>query len=474
METKCYSFPIRMLGNVQQSIRSRRVREIFSLTEEKLDQVPIIQNVNVLIDGVIYITGYSGSGKSTLLRLIKHDYTDAFIPEPPENQNVPIIDLLGTDLEEAIQILGWVGLGEAYLYLTPYSLLSEGQKARFQLAYALAQQPSLLLIDEFLSNLDRVTAKVVAYSFQKICRKLGITTIVATAHEDLLEPLAPDTFIKLDLHGECVVVRHPVSNPYIPELNNLQIQIGTIDDYNALKRFHYFNDAEFEDFETEIYSIRLHNQTIGVCVLASPYPIEWNEVDYFREINERVKSIVRLIIHPAFRGAGLAKLLIRPSISNIQYIETCSALGLYMPIYLAGGYERVELPTNQRTMCREKLEKRLIELGLTDLTALHEERVCEQFILTLKPEQVNELSSLALNLYVENLLNLNLYFRKIASLRELLPNEKEELADMIREASIEIPLNILLQETVYFPMQGFAVKHRDENSVTFKDVQLTP
>jgi ABC-type lipoprotein export system ATPase subunit len=462
MGGKTYTFASQQAtGNIASS-RCQEVMEIFAITVDKIGSRPILQEVAVASEGITYVTGFSGSGKSTLLNLIRRDHPHAVLPAPPERQDVPIIDLVGGDLREAMQLLGYVGLGEAYLYLTPYELLSEGQKARFQLAYALDRQPKLLLIDEFLSNLDRITAKVVAYNFQKLCRKRGIQAVVATAHDDLLEPLAPDVLIRLDLNGEHESSVRPVAEPVIPELHGLRVERGTIEDYRALKRFHYFNEEDLgdgEDFETEIHAIRYEGRCIGICVMTAPYPKDWEDIPYFGDINGRLKSITRVIIHPSFRGAGLVKPLIRPETSTVPYIETCSALGLYMPIYLSAGYSKVEVPTNRRTEKREALETRVYELGVQDMSTLHDPKLCKTFVESLRSEQLEQLHELALHLYAENLVNWNLYLRNIVELPALTEAQRHELEALLLDASNELPTEVLLQETVYFPMQGFAVKH---------------
>jgi hypothetical protein len=51
------------------------------------------------------------------------------------------------------------------------------------------------IADEFGAVLDRVTAKAVAFSMQKVARALGKTFIVATTHTDLGEELGPSLTI---------------------------------------------------------------------------------------------------------------------------------------------------------------------------------------------------------------------------------------------------------------------------------------
>ncbi|KAF1340673.1 MULTISPECIES: hypothetical protein [Bacillus] len=463
MLSKNYSFSLSISHLKSKSDNHQRVQEIFGVTDTQLNNRLIFKNITFLMHDVTYITGFSGSGKSTLVNLIKKDFPDAVIPTPPAKQDIPIIDLLDLELQESMKILGWVGLGEAYLYLTPYSALSEGQKTRFLLAMALSRNPSIIIVDEFLSNLDRITAKVVAYSFQKICRKQEIHLIVASAHNDLIEALAPDILIDLDLNGTHRITNRPIEKPFVPDISGVQVESGTIKDYEELKRFHYFGDEDLfvdNEFETEIFTIRLKEKCIGVSVMKSPYPKDWEEIDYFKDINDRIRCLVRLIIHPSFRTIGLSKLLMRPKFLDVPYIETRSALGLYMPIYLSGGYSRTELPDNKLSPLRQKLWNNLSFMGLSDVHLLRDDIYCENFVQNLSGKQKEALRYLALNVYVEMMVNNYIYFRSISKMIPLLPKEMDELKEMFLDVSDEIPVTVLLQETSLFKMQGFVVQHK--------------
>ncbi|MDH5438485.1 MAG: hypothetical protein OEX76_06245 [Candidatus Bathyarchaeota archaeon] len=45
-------------------------------------------------------------------------------------------------------------------------------------------------MDEFCANLNRGTAKIVAFNVQKLARKLGKAVVAATTHTDIFEDLA--------------------------------------------------------------------------------------------------------------------------------------------------------------------------------------------------------------------------------------------------------------------------------------------
>ena len=48
------------------------------------------------------------------------------------------------------------------------------------------------MFDEFCATLDRVTAKGICNNIKKMNKQYGITTILASAHDDLMEYLDAD------------------------------------------------------------------------------------------------------------------------------------------------------------------------------------------------------------------------------------------------------------------------------------------
>ncbi|MGO4170862.1 ABC transporter ATP-binding protein [Bosea sp. TAF32] len=78
-------------------------------------------------------------------------------------------------IEEALALVRLAGLG-----LRRPKELSGGQQQRVALARALVIQPSLLLLDESLSNLDAKLRDAMRHEIRSIQRSLGITTLFVT------------------------------------------------------------------------------------------------------------------------------------------------------------------------------------------------------------------------------------------------------------------------------------------------------
>jgi ABC-type ATPase with predicted acetyltransferase domain len=96
---------------------------------------------------------------------------------------------------EAMSLLGYAGLSDVFCVLTPPANLSEGQKYRFRLARALATGKKIIFADEFCSNLDRITAAVIAYNIRRFAKRNKVTFFLASSHEDILADLQPDVLV---------------------------------------------------------------------------------------------------------------------------------------------------------------------------------------------------------------------------------------------------------------------------------------
>jgi ABC-type ATPase with predicted acetyltransferase domain len=188
--------------------------------------------VDVRPGDVVFVTGPSGSGKSVLLRCLVEAMRAA---EPPARivnladaappAGVPVIEGLPAEFEEALRLTSTAGLADAFVLLRPPEELSDGQRWRLRLAHALARllEPAaeggrpgtvtarkaggskgarrplapmrILVADELASTLDRLCARAVAYRLRRLADREGVTVLAASAHDDLVEDLAPDVLV---------------------------------------------------------------------------------------------------------------------------------------------------------------------------------------------------------------------------------------------------------------------------------------
>ena len=86
--------------------------------------------------------------------------------------------------------------------------LSEGQRHRLALAHAVASRGPVL-IDEFASTLDRLTAMGLCISLARWARSCGRSVVGATAHDDVVEWLRPDIHVTVPLAGPVQIIEQP-------------------------------------------------------------------------------------------------------------------------------------------------------------------------------------------------------------------------------------------------------------------------
>lgn len=192
----------RFTTRVERSDRILEVAESFGIGLEDKEFV-VFDNLELQVKqgDVVYITGQSGSGKSLLLKDLDRQMRErgknvVNLDQIELDNTKPLIDQIGTDTNDAIRLLGSAGINDAYLFVRKPSELSDGQRYRFRLAKAIETGADVWVADEFLAVLDRVAAKVIAYSLQKTARRAGATVIVATTHTDMVADLGPDLYIE--------------------------------------------------------------------------------------------------------------------------------------------------------------------------------------------------------------------------------------------------------------------------------------
>lgn len=163
--------------------------------------------------GIVFITGPSGGGKSTILKLLKDKLAQSrAITELKQNEltNFKVIDCFNhLPLDEALTLLGSVGLSDAHLMLRTSRYLSDGEKYRLNFAQTLASisdPHTVIFADEFCSTLDRITAVSVALNVRRWISKTKHTLVVASANDDLLESLKPDVLVFKDLGAKVKVI----------------------------------------------------------------------------------------------------------------------------------------------------------------------------------------------------------------------------------------------------------------------------
>jgi ABC-type lipoprotein export system ATPase subunit len=140
------------------------------------------------------IVGKSGTGKSTIARELFADY----FFNPKYKEHCVIDDFLKMDSAELFNILSSVGFSSPPSWLKPYSVLSNGEKMRVDLARAICEKKDIIVFDEYTSVVDREVAQLGSFALQKAIRKRGKKFIAVTCHYDVIDWLEPDWVFSTD------------------------------------------------------------------------------------------------------------------------------------------------------------------------------------------------------------------------------------------------------------------------------------
>jgi len=142
------------------------------------------------------IVGSSGSGKSTIAKeVFKKDYIHSF-----EYGNESILDEMpqNKSTQEITKVFNSVGFATVWSWLKPYSVLSNGEKMRVDLAKSILSEKEIIVFDEFTSVVDRTIAKTASFAIQKSIKKLDKKFVAVACHYDIIDWLEPDWIYDTD------------------------------------------------------------------------------------------------------------------------------------------------------------------------------------------------------------------------------------------------------------------------------------
>lgn len=136
------------------------------------------------------IVGNSGTGKTTIAKEL---FADAYVTNFEYNAETILDDMpKEASVEQITRTFTSVGLASVPTWLKPYSVLSNGEKMRCDLARAILMPNELFVFDEFTSVVDRTVAKIGSFAMQKAIRKTKKKFIAVGCHEDVEDWLLPD------------------------------------------------------------------------------------------------------------------------------------------------------------------------------------------------------------------------------------------------------------------------------------------
>ena len=309
---------------------------------------------------IVYITGESGSGKSVILRELFPEYEAETIPA-----DTPLYLWGGESDDEqhrTMESLSLVGLSDALNFVSTYDELSDSQQARARLYLEIASEKPVIVVDEFLSTLDRRTAQAVSFVVQKAVRKSGKVLFAATAHDDLIDYLQPDLVVRGRAFPSSfdVVPNEPSGkNPFI---DKVIVRYGTKEEYRSdrLGELHY--KGKYTGGVKEFLFAEIDGRIIGVLV--SIY-----------NMHTGGRRIARLVVHPTYRCCGIGQMLVRRYLSDFENVDVVAAMGLVNPVFEKAGMARVE---DSVSKAPNGLADSIMSLGF-DLSKWHNCPYCVSF-----------------------------------------------------------------------------------------------
>lgn len=238
------------------------------------------------------IVGRSGTGKTTIARELfgdciidKYDYThESILDDMPKTASV----------QEICVALTSVGFASPPSWLKPYSVLSNGEKMRCDLARAILEKRDLFVFDEFTSVVDRNVAQIGSYAMQKAIRRGGQKFIAVTCHSDVEAWLMPDwvfntdsmTFSIKDMEEQ--KKNRPAINLEIYETKRKR------EYWSMFRKYHYLSD----NFNTaaRTFVCFVNGQLAAFSsILPQPHPIRKN-----------LWRFHRTVVFPDYQGIGIA------------------------------------------------------------------------------------------------------------------------------------------------------------------------
>lgn len=287
------TFDIIKKSQPKKTFRVASVMGKFDLQNEQI-QERFTGNIDINNDWQIgLIVGNSGTGKTTIAKqLFPESYITNFeyaaecvMDDMPQHKSVD-------DITKAFNA---VGFSSPPSWLKPYSVLSNGEKMRCDLARAILSDSELFVFDEFTSVVDRTVAQIGSFAMQKSIRKTSKKFIAVTCHYDVQDWLLPDWVFDTNSMTFQSFGGQKKNRP------DIKFEIFSIADKSAWKMFakhHYLSHSH--NNAASVFIGFVNNQIAAfISVLHFPHPKAKN-----------IKKVHRLVVLPDFQGAGIGVLLL--------------------------------------------------------------------------------------------------------------------------------------------------------------------
>jgi len=268
------------------SFKANKVKSMFDCD---MDSIKKDFDVEIPIEGIDWnvglIVGASGTGKTTIAKKAFPDF-DFFSGFEWTGQS--IIDDFPAEIsaKEITEILSKVGFSSPPDWLKPFSVLSNGQKMRAELARLIISANKPVIYDEFTSVVDRTVACIGSSAIQKFIRQSGKKFIAVSCHYDIETWLEPDWIYDCN---EMSFRRGSLRRPGI----EIKIRSATQNEWRLFAQYHYLSHDH--NNAAHKYIAEINGESVAWCsVLHFPHPNVKN-----------MKRIHRIVVRPDYQGIGV-------------------------------------------------------------------------------------------------------------------------------------------------------------------------
>ena len=232
------------------------------------------------------IVGSSGTGKSTIAKeLFPDNYIEKF-----DYKNKSILDDFHKDLttSDITRTFNSVGFSSPPSWLKPYSVLSQGEKMRVDLARALLSDKEIIVFDEFTSVVDRNVAKIGSKAISKTIRRRNDKKFIAVScHYDILNWLEPDWIFDTNK------MEHIDPRGYLRQ-EKFKLEIFKTKGYWRIFQKHHYLDHKLARHAVQYVGF-INGDPVAFCgVIHFPHPRVKN-----------FKKVTRLVVLPDYQGLSI-------------------------------------------------------------------------------------------------------------------------------------------------------------------------
>lgn len=267
------------------SFKANKVKSMFDCD---MDVVKKEFDVNIPIEGMKWniglIVGASGTGKTTIAKNVFKNFK---LFSGFEWNGTSIIDDFGDfQPKEITEVLSKVGFASPPDWLKPFSVLSNGQKMRAELARLILESDEPFIYDEFTSVVDRQVACIGSAAIQKFIRQQDKQFVAVSCHYDIEEWLEPD---------------------WVFDCNKMEFKRGSLRRPKIECNIRSAKQSEWKQFMDFHYLSHEHNNAAHkyICEIGGS-PIAWCSVLHFPHPHvKNMKRIHRIVVKPDYQGIGL-------------------------------------------------------------------------------------------------------------------------------------------------------------------------